>query len=942
MSAIRSWFESSEATFGRKTLKYLQRNDWHKFQLFLKSRNKRKNEQDINNVLLDGVHSSLTYACKVGASVDMLKILIDNGADINRCCSDKKTPLMLAVINQHKDVVKYILKFCNPNLELLDSHQKNVLNYSYKNKDVEQLLIQCGAKYPLTDVMLSRPSVYSGVDLTSAKDAKLVDKLWEVCTSRLIDDDICNDKLIRLIIDFPALEQELTSELLIKTVESGKFKCVQFLIQSGVDCTYVDETGMSVLSVSIYQNHTHITKYLLSLNPLKELESNAKIPAVHIASTYGYDDVIKLLVEHGVDVNILDSKRWTAMHHAVKNRQISTIILLVKLNADVMTLNDEGQLPVDYLGKGYDAIKRLLYVAAASKSKTGDYKAQFERAMLHAEKLYSRAGSPKSPSTPRYASPKSTYTPQYAREKSPPPSHNSVSPMVPRSNKVDPRSETKKTAKIKAIPVVSPPSATRNPLSLYSKTTASSRSRSLSPSKNNTGVKGKNDELLVSKPLSNQAVSKLSPQKIEEKTSLQDMVKNLLDSYDLTSIKNVSDEDLILLSKISVALNTLVHSSGKRGSPGKNMASGAEGEGQQSPAASDTRLDEETLSLSPIINRKESGKCVDIEVSSPVSVSQDDSKDNIEKDMIRRISVLHTDSRPPLSPNYHLSSPMLHLRSASVENQLYFDKVSPLLKINEAALWIAFSYFSSVDKKTLSSLHYLKLRYTKCILSLHDLTKLFRTFEVIPSICSEAEIGKTVTIVAVDSDSPGNEAKRPTWYKKPKSIPQSICFNYFLKILAFIARNKYFRSKDSSSVSAASELYALGKLLRVLDRSGGRAQLLAGGKVLPKFDLSLGSILASSPVEKYSPSAPTPVSSGERVVRKEGVPPAIAVDDMILRRISVTANYNMAKITNNYISFDSPSHKSAPSDQGASSSDQGASSGGVAVANEHISEDLFE
>lgn len=317
-----------------------------------------------------------------------------------------------------------------------------------------------------------------------------------------------------------------------------------------------------------------------------------------------------------------------------------------------------------------------------------------------------------------------------------------------------------------------------------------------------------------------------------------------------------------------------------------------------------------------------------------MSVSQDDSKDNIEKDMIRRISVLHTDSRPPLSPNYHLSSPMLQLRSASVENQLYFDKVSPLLKINEAALWIAFSYFSSVDKKTLSSLHYLKLRYTKCILSLQDLTKLFRTFEVIPSICSEAEIGKTVTIVAVDSDSPGNESKRPTWYKKPKSIPQSICFNYFLKILAFIARNKYFRSKDSSSVSAASELYALGKLLRVLDRSGGRAQLLAGGKVLPKFDLSLGSILASSPVEKYSPSAPTPVSSGERVVRKEGVPPAMAADD--IRRISVTANYNMAKITTNYISFDSPSHKSAPSDQGASGSDQGA------VENEHIPVDLFE
>ncbi len=890
MSAIRSWFESPETTFRRKVLKYVQRDDHRKLQVFLKAREKRQNKQDINNVLLDGMHSSLAYACKVGVSTEIIKIMIDYGADINHCCSDKKTPLMLAVINQHKELVKYILNFCHPNLEHLDFNKKNALNYSYKCKDIEQLLVQSGAKYPLTDKMLSRPSVYSGADLTSATDRKLIDKLWELCTSKLINDDTSNDKLIRLIIDFPSLEQELNNKLLMKTVESGKLKCVQFLLQSGMDCTYVDEMGNSLLSVSVYQNYPIITKYLLSLKPLQELESReVKIPAIQIASTYGFDDTIKLLVTHGADINILDSKRWTALHHAVKNNQISTIILLIKLNADVLILNDDGLLPVDYLGKGYDVIKRLLYVAAASKSRTGDYRSQFDRAMLNAEQLYLRKNSPKSSSTPRYARAKSPIS--YTNGTSNTESLN----KTPNKNTNSPKSKNNK-AKIKSNVVVpTPPSTSRNHSSLYCKTTASSRSRSLSPSVRNGSNGASNNHANTN--------SKLTVRKNEEKKSLQETVKNLLDSYDLSAIKNVSDDDLILLSKISVALNTIVHTGGKRDLGAKNIVNGIGGtnvDERENPETMSVTGDRDgTLSLSPILNRKEPSKGVDIEVSSPVSFSQNDSKDDLEKNIIRRISVLHTDARAPLSPTYHLSSPILNLKSVSVENQLYFDKVSPLLKVNEAALWIAFSYFSSFDRKTVSSLHYSKLRYTKYILSKQDLMKLFRAFEVVPNICSEAEIEKTITMVTVDSDkSPGDESKQQTWYKKPKTIPQSISFNYFLKIVSFISRNKFFHHKDSNQFSAANELHALGKFLRVLEKSGGRAKLLAGGKVLPKFDLSLGSILSTSPVTNI-PSASVQASSGEKHSRKDYLPPPITAGGV--RNVSAT---DETKTRTNYIPFD--------------------------------------
>lgn len=61
----------------------------------------------------------------------------------------------------------------------------------------------------------------------------------------------------------------------------------------------------------------------------------------------GHDDIISLLVQHGVDVNMTDLAGWNALHYAYAGKQPSTIELLHSLG--VQSIKDsDGYLPHEY------------------------------------------------------------------------------------------------------------------------------------------------------------------------------------------------------------------------------------------------------------------------------------------------------------------------------------------------------------------------------------------------------------------------------------------------------------------------------------------------------------------------------------------------------------------------------------------------------------------
>ena len=66
--------------------------------------------------------------------------------------------------------------------------------------------------------------------------------------------------------------------------------------------------------------------------------------ALHVASIYENLALCDLLIQNGSDINAVDSKNWTALHHAVMLNCVSVVILLIRRGARLTLKDDEDKV----------------------------------------------------------------------------------------------------------------------------------------------------------------------------------------------------------------------------------------------------------------------------------------------------------------------------------------------------------------------------------------------------------------------------------------------------------------------------------------------------------------------------------------------------------------------------------------------------------------------
>ena len=87
--------------------------------------------------------------------------------------------------------------------------------------------------------------------------------------------------------------------------------------------------------------------------------------ALMMASEYGCNEVVELLIQKGADVNAESNKGWTALMNASRNDDREIVELLIQNGADANQKNNEGQnammvATTDELKKAIiDAVKKI-------------------------------------------------------------------------------------------------------------------------------------------------------------------------------------------------------------------------------------------------------------------------------------------------------------------------------------------------------------------------------------------------------------------------------------------------------------------------------------------------------------------------------------------------------------------------------------------------------
>jgi len=258
-------------------------------------------------------------------STEVVRLLLERGANPNAKDKDGETPLHEAAKNGHVDVVKLLLEK-GADLNARDYMGRTPLHYAAENGhvDVVKLLLEHGADFKKKDVGWRTP-----VDVASAS-AKNVFVEWE---------------------------QRRTLSL-FDAVIRGDVEGVKLWLEREVDPN-VKVGGSTPLHVAAERGYVEIVELLLSRKWRVEVDARdgrgftplqyACFGLLHAGpvSVGRYRDVVVALLRRGADPDVRDEEGNTVLHWAASRRHGWVVDLLVRYGADLYAKNKRGRTPLD-------------------------------------------------------------------------------------------------------------------------------------------------------------------------------------------------------------------------------------------------------------------------------------------------------------------------------------------------------------------------------------------------------------------------------------------------------------------------------------------------------------------------------------------------------------------------------------------------------------------
>ena len=138
-------------------------------------------------------------------------------------------------------------------------------------------------------------------------------------------------------------------EKLYHASEAGDFTRVEQLLKEGAKPDkYLGEYGRTALYRAAQNGHNDIAKILIEAGANVNTQDNVGWTALYWAARNGHNDIVKILIEAGADVNIQESDGWTALSRAAEkgHNDIAKILFIAGANVnkqDIHMMLAQGQ-----------------------------------------------------------------------------------------------------------------------------------------------------------------------------------------------------------------------------------------------------------------------------------------------------------------------------------------------------------------------------------------------------------------------------------------------------------------------------------------------------------------------------------------------------------------------------------------------------------------------
>ncbi|XP_025829118.1 rabankyrin-5, partial [Agrilus planipennis] len=242
--------------------------------------------------------SPLHMCCQWGLQT-VIQALIEHGANIDSRDVDGKTPLHIAIENQHAAIINLLL--CVPNIDL------------------------------------------------SLRDRKGSSPFATALTVR-------NNKAAQAILDrFPSAAEQFDSKgnnFLHTAIKRGDKESILFLLSIHVDVNsrVQDPTLITPLHLMAKYGDEMLVRSLIIAGARIEDRDAQKNTALHVAAEAGNAEVASGLIQSGIDVDACNHDGDNALHIAVREGHLNVVkVLLTESNIDAEHLNIKGRNPLHEL-----------------------------------------------------------------------------------------------------------------------------------------------------------------------------------------------------------------------------------------------------------------------------------------------------------------------------------------------------------------------------------------------------------------------------------------------------------------------------------------------------------------------------------------------------------------------------------------------------------------
>lgn len=274
-------------------------------------------------------------------NLEMVKYLVEQGAEVNAKNNCGVTPLHFAALNNNLEMVKYLV---DKKAEVNAKDKKcgmTPLHWaaSENNPEVVKYLIQKKATVNLQDNN-GKTALHWAAQKGQLKPIEIL-----VCNGAQIDASLA--PLSQSPLHLAAINGQLTAMKLLKKL--------------GANVRLLDGLGNNLLHTSVLSNDPKIIDYLKK----KRWNVNAKNAegwtALHFAARDNKLKAIKSLLNHGAAINAQKNDGWTPLHVAAYNGNVDALKILLSSGASIGRKSTDGKTAADVaLPAKAKIIKRIL------------------------------------------------------------------------------------------------------------------------------------------------------------------------------------------------------------------------------------------------------------------------------------------------------------------------------------------------------------------------------------------------------------------------------------------------------------------------------------------------------------------------------------------------------------------------------------------------------